>query len=117
MPNPGFIGAIKDTLINGSICGVIVATTIPSSIGLNPNQVYSLAHDGEDPNGNSATQTIYLSTSGQSALMSTTFDSGYDKIKLKNGRPLAIGPNFNILNFATASGIACFSIIPGASIN
>ena len=107
-------GGDEDTLVNKTVCGVIVAGTSVGTISLNPNKVYSLSHDGEDPNGGVANQTIYFCTSGT---VNTTFDAGFDKIKLKVGRPITIGPSFRNLYFATASGIACFSIIPGAPVN
>lgn len=114
MANPGSIGIYDNTLQNGTLCAVILASTIQSSVTLNPNQIYSFAHDGEDPSGNSATQTIYMCTSGT---VVTSPDSGLDKIKLMFGRPMSIGPNFKTLNFATLSGIALFSVIPGGTVN
>lgn len=111
MSNVNSIGIKVDTdKYSGIKPATLIATSgSPFTVLLNASRSYTLNHDGENDYGQTDTNTIYLSVSGN---VVTDFAPDDAKLKLKDGKPLTIGPGVDRITFRTSAGSPTFSVIP-----
>jgi hypothetical protein len=107
MANPTSVGVADFNM------AVLVCTAGDSTITLNPQRTYTLAHDGETNAGVTDTATIYLAND---ATVVRTEAEGANKAKLLFGRELVVGPGITTLHFGTEAGTPTFTVIPGIDL-
>lgn len=93
---------------------VLVAGTAAASVALDARREYTFAHDGEDANGDSDVNTIYLATAAEAT---ATAAEGLDKFKLLAGRSVVIGPGVGTCHFKVAAGAPTMSVAPSPLIH
>ncbi len=77
---------------------------------------YTLFHDGlENDDSTVSTANIYVAK-GTVANVDVTGVEGQNNFRLKNGRSITIGPNWNAMSFKAASGDPTMSVIPDAEL-
>jgi len=107
MANPSSVGVADADM------AVLVSAAADGSITLNPQRTYTLAHDGEQNDGTTDTNTIYLANN---ATVVRTEAEGANKAKLLFGRELVVGPGITTLHFGTEAGTPTFTVIPGLDL-
>lgn len=128
MANPGSLRPVENGIIGSAPFTLVPASAaVVSRLDLNANLSYTLAHDGETPQGNAATNTIYFTFdvgSGNYTTLTTLpnftptpSESLYPKLKLLSGRSVAIGPGIPSLYYTISgnSSTPTFTIVPGTN--
>ena len=105
MANPNSVGV-------GTAYGpaIVVTSTSPDNVVLDPNKVYQLFHNGVATGGGGDTGIIMCTVGGSTT---ADLDEGANKFLLLDGRdPLFLGPGITTLGFDANTGSPTFSIIP-----
>lgn len=95
---------------------IVEATSTTRTVTLNPRKRYTIFHDGlENDDSTASTGTIYIAR-GTVADVDDTGVEGQNNFRLKSGRAITIGPNWNAISFEAAAGDPTMSIVPDGEL-
>ncbi len=92
---------------------VIVTSTAQDELFLDERREYTISHDGETNAGAADANTIYIAirTASDEDDVVATSAEGTNKIKLRDGRSVVVGPSVRAIRHKTAAGAPTFTII------
>lgn len=103
-----------DTVI-GSQPAVVAVTSTKTTLGLETNRRYLLAHDGVSTDGTTAAnETVFVAYGDTTPVV--TGAAGANVFRLPSGRGLQVGPGISAVSLKCASGTPTVSVVPDGEL-